>query len=93
MRKVFTKSCLSLLLFCGVTTQAQDNNSKEFKGKIGTSLKESQEYWPEPVRAPKDAPNILVWLIDDMGYGHSSAFGGLTPMPQIIPVNIKDYEK
>ena len=83
MRKVFTKSCLWLLLFFCVTTQAQDNKSKEFKGKIGTSLKESQEYWPEPLRAPKDAPNILVWLIDDMGYGHSSAFGGLTPMPTI----------
>lgn len=55
----------------------------EFKGKIGKTLKDSEEYWPQPVTPPEDAPNVLIWLIDDMGYGHSSAFGGLTPMPTI----------
>jgi len=59
---------------------AQDS---EFKGKIGKTLADSEEYWPEPVQSPEEAPNVLVWLIDDMGYGHSSAFGGLTPMPTI----------
>lgn len=57
--------------------------AQEFKGKIGKTVADSKEYWPEPVKAPKKAPNVLVWLIDDMGYGHSSAFGGLTPMPNI----------
>ena len=56
---------------------------EEFKGKIGRTLEESEQYWPEPVTAPEGAPNFLIWLIDDMGYGHSSAFGGLTPMPTI----------
>jgi hypothetical protein len=59
---------------------AQD---EEFKGKIGTTLADSEQYWPEPVTPPEGAPNVLIWLIDDMGYGHSSAFGGLTPMPAI----------
>ncbi|HEY9784870.1 MAG TPA: arylsulfatase [Candidatus Obscuribacterales bacterium] len=35
------------------------------------------------VRAPKDAPNILIVLIDDMGFGHSSAFGGPIHMPTL----------
>ncbi|MEN8799899.1 MAG: arylsulfatase, partial [Flavobacteriaceae bacterium] len=62
---------------------AQEKGEMEFKGKIGTTLADSEEYWPEPVKAPEGAPNVLIWLIDDMGYGHSSAFGGLTPMPTI----------
>ncbi|WP_045466866.1 arylsulfatase [Sporocytophaga myxococcoides] len=39
---------------------------------------------PEPIeelRPPKDAPNILIVLIDDMGFGASSAFGGPCYMP------------
>ena len=33
------------------------------------------------VTAPKDAPNVVVVLIDDIGFGHSSAFGGPINMP------------
>lgn len=29
-----------------------------------------------PLRPPAGAPNVLVVLIDDMGFGTSSAFGG-----------------
>ncbi len=35
----------------------------------------------DPVRPPKGAPNVLVVLIDDMGFGASSAFGGPCRMP------------
>src|SRR3954466_10920659 len=30
----------------------------------------------EPLRPPKGAPNVLVVLLDDVGFGASSAFGG-----------------
>ncbi len=33
------------------------------------------------VKAPEDAPNVLIVLIDDLGFGQSSAFGGPIPMP------------
>ncbi len=33
------------------------------------------------VKAPKNAPNVLIVLIDDMGFGQSSAFGGPVHMP------------
>jgi arylsulfatase A-like enzyme len=33
------------------------------------------------VNAPKGAPNVLVILLDDYGYGASSTFGGPIPMP------------
>ena len=33
------------------------------------------------VKAPKDAPNVVVVLIDDMGFGVSESFGGPVAMP------------
>jgi arylsulfatase len=35
------------------------------------------------VDAPKDAPNVIVVLIDDIGFGHSSTFGGPCSMPTL----------
>jgi hypothetical protein len=35
----------------------------------------------EPVLPPKDAPNVLVILLDDVGFGASSAFGGPAQTP------------
>jgi arylsulfatase A-like enzyme len=35
------------------------------------------------VKAPKDAPNVVIVLIDDIGFGHSSAFGGPIHMPTL----------
>lgn len=35
----------------------------------------------EPLRAPDKAPNVLLILLDDMGFGSSSAFGGPCQMP------------
>src|SRR5205823_11655258 len=35
------------------------------------------------VKAPAGAPNVLIVLIDDMGFGQSSAFGGPIRMPTV----------
>jgi arylsulfatase len=35
------------------------------------------------VKAPKGAPNVAIVLIDDIGFGHSSAFGGPISMPTL----------
>src|SRR5687767_13551233 len=35
----------------------------------------------EPLRPPEGAPNVLIILIDDVGFGASSAFGGPVSMP------------
>lgn len=37
----------------------------------------------EPLRPPRGAPNVLVVLIDDAGFGSSSAFGGPCQTPNI----------
>jgi hypothetical protein len=35
------------------------------------------------VKAPEKAPNVVIVLLDDIGYGHSSAFGGPINMPTL----------
>ena len=35
------------------------------------------------VKAPAGAPNVVIVLIDDIGFGHSSAFGGPINMPTL----------
>src|SRR4029079_6211479 len=39
--------------------------------------------FPQPVKAPKGAPNIVLILIDDAGFGQFSAFGGGVPSPNV----------
>jgi arylsulfatase len=49
----------------------------------------------EPLRPPKGAPNILVVLIDDVGFGASSAFGGPchTPTAERLAANGLKYNR
>lgn len=37
--------------------------------------------WPQEPRAPRKAPNVLVIMTDDVGFGASSSFGGPIPTP------------
>ena len=52
-----------------------------FKGVIGRTTADSKADFPQPVTAPKGAPNVLLILTDDVGFGASSAFGGPVPTP------------
>lgn len=54
-----------------------------FQGKIGRTYKDSEPDWPRPVQAPEGAPNVLLVLTDDVGFGASSTFGGLVPTPNL----------
>jgi arylsulfatase A-like enzyme len=60
---------------------AQNTPDPNYKGVIGKTLADSKEYWPEPVTAPKGAPNVVWILLDDVGFGASSTFGGLIQTP------------
>ena len=52
-----------------------------FKGHIGRTVKDSAKDFPTETTAPKGAPNILLILTDDVGFGASSTFGGPVPTP------------
>ena len=52
-----------------------------FRGVIKEYAKDSKPYWPSRVVPPKGAPNVLLIMTDDAGYGVSSTFGGVIPTP------------
>jgi len=54
-----------------------------FKGQIGLSVKDSKSDFPQPVQAPKGAPNVVIILLDDVGFGASSTFGGPCDTPTL----------
>jgi arylsulfatase A-like enzyme len=53
----------------------------KFGGVIKDTAPDSKPYWPPTVVPPKGAPNVLLIMTDDQGYGVYSTFGGLIPTP------------
>src|SRR5262252_7756184 len=52
-----------------------------FQGKIGRTAKDSKPDFPKGVEAPAGAPNVLLILTDDVGFGASRTFGGPIQTP------------
>jgi arylsulfatase len=55
----------------------------KFEGKIERNAAQSTPYWPARVEPPKGAPNILLIMTDDSGFGVPSTFGGVIPTPAL----------
>ena len=55
--------------------------AQPYQGPIGRTLAESKEWWPEPVKAPAGAPNVVWILLDDVGFGATASFGGIIDTP------------
>ncbi|WP_254279960.1 arylsulfatase [Haloarcula marina] len=58
-------------------------NERHFQGRIGRTYDESEPWWPEQTRAPEDAPNVLMVVLDDVGFGQLGCYGGLVDTPNI----------
>lgn len=58
-------------------------NPPPFRGKIGITYKESTPDFPAPIKAPEKAPNVLLVLLDDVGFGQASTFGGPVDTPNL----------
>jgi hypothetical protein len=52
-----------------------------FGGVIKDDALQSKAWWPPRVVPPKGAPNILLIMTDDAGFGVPSTFGGVVPTP------------
>jgi arylsulfatase len=48
---------------------------------INLNAKQSKPWWPPRIVPPKGAPNILLIMTDDVGFGAPSTFGGVIPTP------------
>ena len=55
----------------------------QFGGVIKETAKDSTPWWPPRVVPPAGAPNVLLIMTDDQGYGVSSTFGGVIPTPAL----------
>ncbi|WP_207534134.1 arylsulfatase [Desertivirga arenae] len=63
---------------------SQNSPQQPFKGKIGKTLSESAPYKTEyNKKAAPGAPNVVWILIDDAGFGATTAFGGLVETPNL----------
>ena len=80
----FAVGLVVVMLMTGfLVSSAAPETVQEFKGKIAKSYEESKEWWPEPVRPPKGAPNVIIFLLDDVGFAQVGSFGGLIDTPNI----------
>src|SRR5512139_2194221 len=55
----------------------------KFGGVIKETAQESKPYWQPRIVPPKGAPNVLLIMTDDAGYGVPSTFGGVIPTPAL----------
>jgi arylsulfatase A-like enzyme len=90
-----TKSLIHLFLFplallVGTATWAiaEDTTVKTkkvegFGGIIAEKYEDSKEWWPPEIRPPKGAPNVIIFLLDDVGFAQVGSFGGLIKTPNI----------
>ena len=85
---------ITLCLLVGTTSVAQEQPDPwnrtvipipepAFEGKIGLRPSESVLDFPAEVTPPKGAPNVLLIMPDDVGFGASAPFGGPIPTPAL----------
>jgi arylsulfatase len=77
---------LIALVLTGCAVEAPEQHAEgpeEFGGKIARSYAESEEWWAEEKRPPEGAPNVVIFLLDDVGFAQVGSFGGLIETPNI----------
>src|SRR5271169_5797978 len=72
---------LTLILASSAELALHAQATQPYQGVVGRTLAESKEWWPEPVKAPAGAPNVVWILLDDVGFGATNTFGGLIQTP------------
>jgi arylsulfatase len=87
MKQILDNRAIGLLssaLALGTPALAQYSPTPPFDGTTGKTVADSKEAFPQRnPKAPAGAPNV-VWIhIDDIGYGATSAFGGLIETPNL----------
>jgi arylsulfatase A-like enzyme len=55
----------------------------DFAGTIGRTVDDSTPWWPEAKRPPADAPNIIVIVLDDVGFAQLGCYGSDIRTPNI----------
>ena len=66
-----------------VTGDQLPSPPQKFGGKIERNAAQSKPYWPARIEPPKGAPNVLLIITDDVGFGAPGTFGGVIPTPAL----------
>ena len=87
MRKILLLIFL-FAVFCSTVHGQVDRSTlpipdPSFQGKIGKSYTDSEQDFPQAIKAPAGAPNVVVILLDDLGFGQPGTFGGPVPTPAL----------
>jgi arylsulfatase len=64
-------------------TGVKTKNVEGFGGVIAESYDDSQEWWPPEKRPKEGSPNVIIFLLDDVGFAQVESFGGLIETPNI----------
>src|SRR5215510_10100147 len=96
MRFIYNKLSNALLLTAlGLASLAQAQETPaldrtrlplpepRFQGTIGTTYRDSKSAWSQLPTPPSGAPNVVIILLDDVGFGQVSTFGGPVPTPNL----------
>jgi arylsulfatase A-like enzyme len=80
-KRVLRALILTLMLASSAERALYAQATQPYQGTVGRTLAESKEWWPEPVKPPAGAPNVVWILLDDVGFGATAPFGGIIQTP------------
>jgi len=81
IKAVYLALPFTYLLLSAAPVAAQQTPA--FAGEIQKDIKDSKAAWPAPTLPPKKAPNVLIWMIDDAGFGHLGPYGSKIETPNL----------
>jgi arylsulfatase A-like enzyme len=80
-KRTLTLLVAGLISIGYASAQNITQQQEPFKGVIGKTLGDSKEAWTTPIKAPVGAPNVVLILLDDVGFGATATFGGVIKTP------------
>lgn len=54
-----------------------------FRGRVGRTFAGSESWWPPKTTAPQGSPNVVIILVDDLGYSDVGCFGSEIETPNV----------
>src|SRR6516164_568068 len=82
-RRFLCAVAVSALAWPAIAEEVLPRPEPPFNGVIGETYKDSRPAKIPLIKAPDGAPNVLLILIDDSGFGQWGTFGGLIPTPSL----------